>query len=150
MDRYLFQYCPKIAVFDGDKVLLCRRAGEADLDGVFTFIGGKMEHGDATIIDGLRREKDEELGTDVHLGVLSRYSVNVEFDKADGSRMILPHYLADWLDGDIKLSPEYSEHRWVPAAQLGDLTPMVPNVPKICVQLARLRQISTPADFVTI
>ena len=148
--RYLFQYCPKIAVFDGEKVLLCRRAGEADLDGVFTFVGGKMEHDDLTIVDGLRREKDEELGADVHLAVLTRYSINVEFDKADGSRMILPHYLADWLGGEIKLSAEYSEHRWVTTDQLAGFTPIVPNVADICSQLARLREIARPADFVTI
>ena len=150
MDRYLFQYCPKIAVFDGDNVLLCRRTGEADLDGVFTFIGGKMEHHDPTIVDALRREKDEEIGTDVHLAVLTRYSINVEFDKADGSRMILPHYLADWLGGEIKLSPEYSEHRWVPTDHLADLAPIVPNIPEICAQLTRLRDIASPADLVTI
>ncbi len=97
MDRFLFQYCPKIAVVRNHSVLLCRRAGEADFDGVFTFIGGKMEHGDLTIIEALRREKNEEVGSGVSLSVLIRYSVNVEFVKSDGSRMILPHYLANFV-----------------------------------------------------
>jgi ADP-ribose pyrophosphatase YjhB (NUDIX family) len=146
----LFQYCPKIAVFDGANVLLCRRAGEADLDGTFTFIGGKMEHRDTTIVNGLRREKTEEIGADTHLSVLRHYSINVEFTKADGNRMILPHYLADWQGGIIKLSDEYSEHRWVPVDQITDLPNVVPNAADICRHLDRLRSIATPEDFVTI
>ena len=39
---YNFQYCQKIVVLskDKNKVLLCKRKGEADYDGTFSFIGG--------------------------------------------------------------------------------------------------------------
>jgi ADP-ribose pyrophosphatase YjhB (NUDIX family) len=146
----LFRYCPKLAVVDGPDVLLCRRAGEADLDGVFTFIGGKLEHSDASIIEGLRREKTEEIGPDARVAVLGSYSIHVEFTKADGGCVILPHFLADWQGGTIELSDEYSEHRWVPRGELSDMTGVVPDVADICSRLDRLRSIATPDDWVTI
>jgi len=41
-------------------VLLAKRAGEADYDGTWSFIGGKMETTDATLVAGMQREKNEE------------------------------------------------------------------------------------------
>jgi len=41
-------------------VLLCKRQGETELNEIFTFIGGKMETTDDSILQGLKREKDEE------------------------------------------------------------------------------------------
>jgi len=66
MDKYLFQYCQKIVVYSEDEasVLLCKRKGEADYDGDFSFIGGKMELSDKDFVAGLRREKNEEVGQD--------------------------------------------------------------------------------------
>ena len=57
MDPTLFQYCQKIAVLSNDRtsVLLCRRRGEADYDGVFSFIGGKLEVTDEDRIPGRAR-----------------------------------------------------------------------------------------------
>ena len=63
MDTTLFQYCQKIVLFsqDGSAVLLARRRGEADYDGVFSFIGGKLESTDGGLVNGLRREKMRKL-----------------------------------------------------------------------------------------
>ena len=47
----LFQYCQKLIVLSEDKtqVLLAKRKGEADYDGVYSFIGGKMETTDESM-----------------------------------------------------------------------------------------------------
>ena len=60
----LFQYCQKLVVLSTDKqsVLLAQRKGEADYDGVFSFIGGKLETTDESLLAGMRREKNEEIG----------------------------------------------------------------------------------------
>jgi len=111
MDQYNFQYCQKIIVLSKDKssVLLCRRKGEADYDGVFSFIGGKMETTDESIVAGLKREKDEEVGPDFRIRVYPKFTPNILFRKKDGSSMILPHYLAIHEAGEIELNEEYSE-----------------------------------------
>ena len=46
MNTTLFQYCQKLIILSADKsqVLLTKRKGEADYDGVYSFIGGKMEN----------------------------------------------------------------------------------------------------------
>jgi hypothetical protein len=66
-----FHYCPKLIVFSKDKrsVLMARRTGEADYDGVYTFIGGKTEVPDGGLLAGLQREKNEEIGSDAKLKV---------------------------------------------------------------------------------
>ena len=79
MDTLLFQYCQKIIVFNDDctKVLLAKRQGEQDYDGVYTFIGGKLETTDGSFIEGLRREKNEEIGVEARVSVLPTVTYNV-------------------------------------------------------------------------
>lgn len=144
---YLFQYCQKIAVFDGTKVLLCKRQNEVDYDGVFSFIGGKMERGDKSIIEGLRREKNEELGADFTIEVLSWASINFLFQKQDGNSVILPHYYARYISGEIKLSDEYSEYRWVELDELSSFQPLITNIPDAARDLYRLQLSAQAEDF---
>ena len=154
MDRMhlLFQYCPKLVVMNHDKtrVLLCKRKGEADYDGVFSLIGGKMEHTDANIIEALRREKSEEVGTGFHIRVLPYPSIDVYFKKSDGMHMILPHFYAEHLSGDIILSDEYSEWRWVLVDELPRFAPKIENVSWITPRLMILGKEANPHEFVEI
>jgi ADP-ribose pyrophosphatase YjhB (NUDIX family) len=152
VDQLAFQYCPKIAVFsaDGDKILLCRRKGEQDYDGVFSFIGGKMEHSDVSITEALRREKTEEVGISFSIRVMPHFSVNVLFVKVDGSHMILPHHFARHVSGEPELNQEYSQATWVPLSELAGFGPKVENITWISAELARLEKIAVDDDFVVI
>lgn len=152
MNNLFFQYCPKLAVFsrDGKKVLLCRRKGEQDYDGVFSLIGGKMERKDSSILEALRREKTEEVGVNFRVKVLPLYSVDVSFLKKDGSYMILPHFLAQHTRGDIILNDEYSEYVWVDLVDLSKYEPKIANISWIVPALARLRPLVAEEDFVEI
>ncbi len=53
-----------------------------------------METTDDGIIAGLKREKDEEVGTQFKVKIFHTLSHNTFFRKKDGNAMILPHYLA--------------------------------------------------------
>ena len=152
MQKYNFQYCQKIIVFskDKNKVLLCKRKGEADYDGTFSFIGGKMETTDQSIVDGLKREKDEELGKNFQLLLYARFSVNVLFRKQDGNSMILPHYLAIYHQGEIELSEEYSQSQWVEINELNEFEPKIPTIPDIVFDLLSLTKIIDEKDIVLI
>jgi ADP-ribose pyrophosphatase YjhB (NUDIX family) len=143
----LFQYCPKVAVFRDDTLLLCKRRGEADYDGVFSLIGGKLEHKDKSIIDGIRREVGEEVGSDLRLSVLTRLSLNTMFQKRDGNAMILPHYYARYVGGEITLNDEYSEYAWARLSELGTFSPMIENIRWIAPTLRRFAAAATPDDF---
>ena len=150
MDKYHFQYCQKIVVLSKDlkKVLLCKRKGEADFDGVFSFIGGKMEITDSSIIDGLRREKNEEVGSTFKVRVFPKFSINVLFRKKDGNSMILPHYLAIHEKGDIQLNEEYSEYKWVDLDTLQTFEPKIPKIHEVVRDLMKLPTFAKEEEFV--
>jgi 8-oxo-dGTP pyrophosphatase MutT (NUDIX family) len=143
MDKYAFQYCPKLVVLSEDltKVLLCKRKGEADYDGTFSFIGGKLEVNDGSIAEGIKREKDEEVGETFQLNLYDTFSLDILFRKKDGSSMIVPHYLALHTSGDITLNTEeYSEYKWVPIEELETFEPKIKNIPEITGKLLLLKE----------
>lgn len=151
-DTTLFQYCQKIVLFrhDDTEVLLAKRRNEADYDGTYTFIGGKMETTDANILEGLRREKNEEVGDTFQIRINPTISYNVHFIKNSGQHMILPHYYAEHVGGDIVLSDEYDDYQWVPLSELSPFSPKVENIPQITTTVLTLKRTFQPSDFVTI
>lgn len=152
MEQYNFQYCQKIVVLSKDKtkVLLCKRKGEADYDGIFSFIGGKMETTDKSLIDGLQREKNEEVGKNFKIKIYPTFSFNLLFRKKAGNAMVLPHYLAVHLKGNIKLNEEYSEYRWIPINELSKFEPKIPSIPETVKELLRLDAIVKSKEFLTL
>ena len=145
-----FQYCPKLFLIDeaASAVLLARRTGEADYDQTFSLIGGKMERGDGSLLTALSREKNEEIGTRAIVEVLPTFSHNVVFHKADGNAIVLPHFLARYVGGDIQLNDEYSEYRWVALDRLASFTPMIENIPEVGRILLRLPRIVDSSEYV--
>ena len=142
-EKYNFQYCQKMVVFSQDftKVLLCKRKDEADYNGVYSFIGGKMETKDADIITAMKREKNEEVGKDFKIKIYTEFSNNLIFKKKSGNYMILPHYLAIHAGGDIKLNEEYSEYKWVKIEELEQFEPKIKNIPESVSKLLKLKTI---------
>jgi len=152
MSELHFQYCQKIIVLSKDltQVLLCKRKGENDFDEVFSFIGGKMEVTDETILAGLTREKNEEVGEDFKINIYPTYSTNISFRKKDGNTMILPHYLAIYQNGEINLNEEYSEYRWVPISEIDSFEPKIPTILSVLTKILDLEKITKETDFIII
>ncbi len=152
-DPLFFHYCPKLIVFSKDKqsILMARRAGEADFDGVYTFIGGKTETTDGSLAEGLRREKNEEIGPDAKLKVCYKMSCyQVWYTKKNGNSMVLPHHIAVYQGGDIKLNPdEYDDYKWIPVADIEEYAQIPENVPAV-QQAARFLPMLNDEDFVEI
>ena len=109
-----------------------------------------MEINDSSILKGLRREKNEEISKNVSLYINPTVSYNVHFIKNSGQHMILPHYYASYDDGEIVLSDEYDDYKWVPVAELGSFSPKVENISAIVDKLLILKQVFTPNDFIKI
>ncbi len=152
-EEYHFQYCPKLVVFsqDGEQVLLAKRYGEADYDGTFAFIGGKLETTDESIDDGLRREKTQEVGTDCRIRVATQMPYTIRFVKSDGNMLLVPHHYAEFVGGDIRINPdEYSDYAWVKLSELEAFEPKIPNIPQMVQAVLRLKPLLTQSDFITI
>jgi ADP-ribose pyrophosphatase YjhB (NUDIX family) len=152
MTNYNFQYCQKIVVFSrgGQSVLLCKRQNEADFDGVFTFIGGKLETTDGSVVNGLRREKNEEVGENFKIKIYPTFSCSAYYVKKDGSHMILPHYYAVHMSGEIVLNEEYAEYKWVDIDKIDSLEPKIDNIPKTITDLLLLKRIINGLEGVII
>ncbi|MBI5001968.1 NUDIX hydrolase [Candidatus Woesearchaeota archaeon] len=150
MPQYSFQYCQKLVIFSKDKtkILLGKRKGEADYDGVFSFFAGKMETKDASILEGLKREKEEELGNDFKIDVYPLFTHNLFYTSVGGRKMILPHYYAVYKSGEITLNDEYSEARWVSVKDLDSFEPKVETIPDVVRQMAKLEKMMKKEDFV--
>lgn len=142
MKNTLFQYCPKIILFSTDrtKILLAKRRGEQDYDGVYGFIGGKSETTDESLLSALKREKDEEIGSSARVEICWRMSCyQVLFRKKDGNAMVLPHHIARFTGGDIKLNTdEYADYQWIEIAKLDQFEPKIANIPETVRAARRL------------
>ena len=101
-------------------------------------------------IEAIKREKDEEVGSEFKVKIFPTYSTNAFFVKKDGSRMVLPHYYAVHEEGEIKLNEEYSEYTWVPLVDIYMFEPKIPNIPEIITKLESLKQIQCDTDSVII
>lgn len=144
-----FQYNQKMVLLSRDKksVLLAKRQSESDYDATFTFAGGKLEVSDDDFIDGLRREKDEELGEKCKVKICPLISWNVLFRKADGNTVIVAHFPAHYLGGEIELSDEYSEYKWVKLSELEEFEPKVPNIPHITQRITEIAGSLKPNEW---
>lgn len=151
-NELLFQYCQKIVLFSEDQteILLAKRQGEADYDGIYSFIGGKLETTDGGLLQGLRREKNEEIGEEAQLDVCPILSFNHYFVKKNGAHLILPHYVAIYRGGDIAINEEYSDYKWIKLADLAAFEPKIENIPEAVERAKYLLRIAKPSDFVRI
>lgn len=147
-----FQYCQKLVILSADRsrVLLAKRKDEADYNGVFSFIGGKMETSDESLVAGMKREKDEEIGSAATVKVLPYESYNVFFRKKDGSSMILPHIAGYFVEGNIVLNEEYGEYEWVPLEELAQFEPKIGNIPEMAFWAKRKLSDTDDEDLTTI
>lgn len=151
MSNLYFQYCQKLMVFSDDfqKVLLAKRKGEQDYDGIFSLIGGKMETTDGGFVESMSREKTEEIGAKAEVSVVPVPVYHALFSKKDGSAMILPHYIAKYTGGEIEINDEYSEYQWVSVDELADFSPKIDTIePAVVAALKYVKVFS--GDFISI
>lgn len=151
-DKTLFQYCQKIVLFSesGDSVLLAKRKGEADFDGTFSFVGGKMETTDAGIVEGIKREKVEEIGKTAQVYIYPQLSYNEYYVKANGQAMILPHYYAEYHGGLIELNEEYSEFAWIKLSELHDFQPKINTIEPAIIKILDIKKVVNNSDLILI
>ncbi len=103
-----------VAVFDGDSVLLIRRARQPWL-GRWSLPGGRLEPGE-TAPQAATRELIEEVG----LRVSGLRPVRL-MHFAEAGRFVLQVFATRAYAGSVALNDEASAHRWVPLARLAEL-----------------------------
>ena len=94
------------------RILITRRAKNAHQGGLWEFPGGKLESGES-VLEALRRELSEELGTDI---VSSTPLMTLEHDYQDKQVLLDIHLVRDWQGEPCGL--EGQPLAWVPAEAL--------------------------------
>ena len=120
--HYLVATC--ILVKDGKFLIAKRSDKEKNWPSRWTVPGGKLERNGYksrshdtpekqwyNVFEGLvRREVMEEVG----LGIKNiKYLTSLAFERDDGDATIVVSLYADPEEGEVKLSPELVEHKWV-------------------------------------
>lgn len=151
-DSTLFQYCQKLVLFrnKNSEILLARRKDEADFNATYALIGGKLEKNDGSLLAGIKREKDEEIGLNVVVRICPTISYNVYFVKSNGSHMVLPHYYAEYVSGEIQLSDEYEEYKWITVKDLENFSPKISTIPAAVEWALRVKKMISSSDLITI
>jgi 8-oxo-dGTP pyrophosphatase MutT (NUDIX family) len=115
-----------LCLFDGDRILLQRRAGTGYRDGELSLPAGHIEPGESATA-ALLRETHEEIG--LALGAGDVRPALVQHGRADGEVYIDFFFAADLPDGAAPVIGEpdkASELVWAPAAALpADVIPAI-------------------------
>lgn len=94
---------------DGQVLLLKRRPNDTHKPGAWDVPGGRLELGENPF-DGLKREAMEEasIGIEIVMPLDVHY-----FTLDDGQKIQLTIFLCKQTEGEIKLSEEHTEYKWV-------------------------------------
>jgi 8-oxo-dGTP diphosphatase len=126
------------AVFDGDRVLICRRPPHVHQGGLWEFPGGKLEAGE-TIESALRRELREEIGIDI---TSARPLIRVHHDYPD-REVLLDVWRVEGFAGKA-VGHEGQPIRWVSPQELGRYRFPAANKPIIKAVCLPDRYLITP------
>lgn len=113
-------------IYDGDRVLACRRRPEKAAGGLWEFPGGKIERGE-TPSQALAREIREELG--ILISVDSLFTLD---DTVVGDRVIRLGCWSSSIRGALpQSSTDHDELRWVTRDELASLEWATPDLPAV-------------------
>lgn len=100
----------KAFIQKGDEVLVLGDPHEG-LD----YPGGKIQEGETSIVESLKREVREETGLEIEVGEPFATWTNTfpPSHRLAGKKVYLVGYRCNYVSGEIKLSDEHDKYRWV-------------------------------------
>ena len=114
-------------------LVLKRRANDDHKPSVWETVGGGMDR-EETPQEALMREIQEETGLAVRVDM----PFNVfSFKKDTGEFKVGITFLCEYLSGEVVLSDEHSEYRWIDPKEFADLE----SVPSLHAEIARYAEL---------
>ncbi len=118
---------------DGKMLVLKRSANDDHKPSVWETVGGGMDR-EETPQEALMREIQEETGLAVRVDM----PFNVfSFKKDTGEFKVGITFLCEYLSGEVVLSDEHSEYRWIDPKEFADLE----SVPSLHAEIARYAEL---------
>jgi 8-oxo-dGTP diphosphatase len=106
----MFYVVQKAIVRKGGEILVLNDPVEG-LD----YPGGKIQEGEANLVDALKREVFEETGLEINVG--ESFATDIEVFSAGhrlfGHRAFIVWYNCEYISGDVVLSDEHNKSTWV-------------------------------------
>lgn len=121
----LFELSQKVVLYDPmQKKFLVAKDADTTTEGYSTFgpwdlPGGRVNEGEEDLVESVKRELQEEVG-DIEFElspIVGGCTLRVSSDKAN-PRKVHHYYLGIYKQGEIVLSEEHSEFRWVTAEEV--------------------------------
>jgi ADP-ribose pyrophosphatase YjhB (NUDIX family) len=106
------------AIFQGDRVLLVRRARSPG-KGFYSLPGGRVEYGES-LHQALAREVDEETALKIDIIGLAGWREVLPSGPAGGHYLIMS-FASHWRAGEVRLNDEHDDFKWLAPDALGDL-----------------------------
>lgn len=105
-----FRVAVKSFIVKGNKMLLLkRRSNDVHKPGAWDIPGGRLDIGEDPFL-GVKRETMEETG----LNIETVLPLDIHhFTRDDGQKITMIVFLCKALSGDVKLSEEHTEHKWI-------------------------------------
>lgn len=104
-----------------DRILGMKRSTTKDAaPDIWEAVSGRLEPGEDPL-EGVIREIREETGLVVRVDPRPWAAFTTE---RAGVPMIIVYYVARWIAGDVRISEEHSEARWMDATEFARLTPI--------------------------
>ena len=127
--RYFLAVKGIIRRSDGKMLVLKRSSKDDHKPGVWETVGGGMDR-EETPQEALMREIQEETGLAVRVDMpFNAFS----FKKDTGEFKVGITFLCEYLSGEVMLSDEHSEYRWIDPKEFADLE----SVPSLHAEIAR-------------
>ncbi len=105
-----FRNAAKAFIVQDNKLLvLKRRPNDAHKPGAWDVPGGRLEPGESPL-EGLKREAMEEASLQIE--IVMPLDVH-HFTRDDGQKITLMIFLCKLVGGEIKLSEEHTEYKWL-------------------------------------
>ena len=115
MNGATFIVCVICIIRKQDKILIMKRSDDKCEDpGCWEMVAGKLEHNEKPY-DAVCREVSEETGLTVSTSKNPFYVFDWKVKKQN---MLMLCYEGSYLSGDVSLSSEHTEYKWVTQAQL--------------------------------
>ena len=104
-----------------DRILGMKRSKTKDAaPDIWEAVSGRLEPGEDPL-EGVIREIREETGLVVRVDPRPWAAFTTE---RAGVPMIIVYYVAQWIAGEVRISEEHSEARWMDSSEFAKLTPI--------------------------
>ncbi len=104
-------YVGQKAIIEKDgEVLVLFESTEANLD----YPGGKIQEGELDFAEALKREVREEANLEIEVGApFATWYYEIKKGRSMGKKIFLVAYKCKYLSGEVNLSEEHVNYRWV-------------------------------------